>query len=152
MGVTINGNNITVPGTATFSSAPSIPTEAARLGDLGSVKVTIAELDLNTGPAPLDLPILVVGSTSYIPLTCWVVNPTAIHTAATLELRTAAAGGGTAVITAVALASLTATTKFQQLTFAAFTDVWTYSELYPRLTVVSANVGTADLMLEYMQV
>lgn len=148
--VRIDGSNIVVDGQATLNSAPNSAISAVPSRYVGTLKSHISLLNLAAG-APIDLPTLTVISAKYVPVRCFVYNPTADLSAATLGLYTAAAAGGTEIAAPTLLASLTGVGKFQELTISALTDAITSTVLYPRLTVDSANAGTASLVLEFIE-
>lgn len=145
MGVQIQGDFVTVPG------VPTLPTHVPRKGDLAVFRAIVRDLDLNAA-APIDLTVLPINSVKFIPIRAFVLNATANVSGASLALFSAAGGAGVTIITAVALASLTAAGKFQQLAIAALTDPIVVETLYPRLTVASGVAGTADLMLEFVDI
>ncbi len=69
-------------------------------------------------------------------------------TLATLDLRTAAAGAGTAVVAAFALAGLTAAAKFVDCTLAVTADYQTAATLYLRNVTPQGGAATASFLLE----
>lgn len=71
-------------------------------------------------------------------------------TLATVDLRTAAAGAGTAIIAAYALAGLTAATKQVDCTLAVTTDYQTAATLYLRNITPQGGAATASFLLEIM--
>jgi hypothetical protein len=145
----IDGDYITVPGQVSVAGAATSPTHVATIKTTGSLRAYTQYLDLNpAAPAPVDLATIAVPSTRFIPLRCWICNPTANLSSATLGLYTGAGGTGTAIILPVLLASLTALDTFQELTIAALASVITDATLYPYLTVAAGVAGTADLILE----
>lgn len=148
MATRIDGDNVTVPGQVSVSGAATIITHVITRGPCGLLRSYVKSINLNAA-APIDLTAIPIPSNRYIPVRCFVYNPTANLAAATLGLYTAAGAGGTAVVAPVLLASLTAVGKFQALSIAALTDVITDSTLYPRLTVASGVAGTASLVLEF---
>lgn len=110
----------------------------------------VNDLDLNAS-APSDLDVLTITlSTKFIPIRVWLVNATANLATAELGLYTAAAAGGTAIVTPAAVGGLTAAGKYHPLVIASLSDPITAVELYPRLTVAAGTAGTADLVLEYL--
>ena len=149
MGVEISGDNITVPGQVAILLPPTSLYHAISARYAGSLKGYVQALDLNAG-APIDLTALTINAIRYVPIRCIVYNPTANLALATLGLYTAAGGGGVAIVAPVVLATLTGAGKFQSLSIAALTDVVTATTLYPRLTVASGVIGTAALLLEYV--
>lgn len=149
MGVRIDGDNVTVPGQVAVSGAPTSLLHGVTRTTAGSLRAYVLSLDLNAG-APIDLTTLSVLSSKYVPIRCLVFNPDANVSSATLGLYTAAGGAGVAIVAPVVLATLTAVGKYQELTIAALTDVVTVQTLYPRLTVAAGVAGTADLLLEFI--
>jgi hypothetical protein len=74
-------------------------------------------------------------------------NASATPTLATVALRTAAAGGGTAIVTAQVLSSLTTTTKFIDVTFAANADAQTAPTLTLRTVANAGSAITVDFTI-----
>lgn len=151
MGVQVSGDNLVVPGQASVLLPPTSTTHVIVSLYAGTLKVSVPALNM-AAAAPIDLTVLPVISANYIPVRCFVYKPTADVSAATLGLYTAAGGGGTAIVAPVLLANLTGVGKFQELTIAALASAITALQLYPRLTVASANPGTANLVLEFMDI
>lgn len=148
MAFLIEGDNATCPGQIAVGTRATSSQHVVRKVDASKWRVYVLALDLNAA-APIDLAVLTVPSTKYIPTRAYLVNPTADVSAATLGLYTAAAAGGVAIVAPVALSALTAVGKFQALSIAALTDAVTAGTLYPRLTVAAGGAGTADLVLEF---
>lgn len=148
MATRIDGDNVTVPGQVAVSGPATIITHVVTRGLCGVIRAYVKGLNLNAA-APVDLTPISVPSTQYIPVRCFVYNPTANLAAATLGLYTAAGAGGVAIVSPVLLASVTAVGKFQALTIAALTDVITATTIYPRLTVAAGVAGTVALVLEF---
>lgn len=147
MATKIIGNDILVPGQVTIEGPPNALQKAITSFYSSRTKGFVKALDLNAA-APGDLATLTVFPSRYIPVAAWVYNPTANLALATLGLYTAAAGGGTAIITPTLLASLTGVDTFQELSISALSSVITAQTLYPRLTVASGTAGTAALVIE----
>jgi hypothetical protein len=78
------------------------------------------------------------------------VSTTLAASSATLGVYTAAAAGGTAVVTAAtaSLTPLTAASKFKDCTIAASADSLTADTLYIRVGVVHGAPATCDVYLE----
>lgn len=76
------------------------------------------------------------------------LTATATLAATVLILRTAAAGGGTALTAGLTTTALDAANKYQAFTPAALTDVFTAASIYARQTTDSLNAGTADIYIE----
>lgn len=148
MGVTISGDNISIPGQASISIAPTSASHSVRRADAGRLRSYVSALDLNAA-APLDLTALVVGSVKWIPVRAFLCNATADIHLATLGIYSAVAAGGIEIVVPEALTNLTASGKFYVLTLAALTDPIGVNTVYPRLTVASGVAGTADLVMEY---
>lgn len=77
-------------------------------------------------------------------------NASVSLTTATIDLRTAASGGGTALVSAFAPTALTASSKIVAATLAtaATTDVGTSTTLYLRCVTAQGVAATADAILE----
>lgn len=75
-------------------------------------------------------------------------NCSATPTLATVDLRTAAAGGGTAIVSAQALAALSASTTFLDSTLAVVATVQTASTLTIRGVAAAGGASTCDASLE----
>lgn len=148
MATRIDGDNVTVPGQVSVAGAATQITHVITRGASGVLQAYIKNLDLNA-VAPVDLTTLPILSSRYVPLRCFLYNPTADVSAATLGLYTAASGGGVALVTPVLLANLTAVGTFQELTINVLTSVVTAVTLYPYLTVAAGAPGAASLVLEY---
>lgn len=69
-------------------------------------------------------------------------------TTATVDLRTAAAGGGTAIVSAQALSGLTAAAKFADLTLAVTADYQTATSLIVRNVTAQGAAATASFLLD----
>lgn len=112
---------------------------------------SVVGVNLNAA-APIDLSTITVGATKYIPLLIVIYNVSASATSATLGIYTAAAGGGTVVVTPVALAGLSAAGKMQILAVTDLGDApLTAATLYPRLTVAAGGAATADIAIYGVQ-
>lgn len=68
-------------------------------------------------------------------------------TLATVDLRTAAAGAGTAIVSAAALAAATAATKLAPCTLAVTSDYQTASSLVLRNVTAQGAAATASFLL-----
>ena len=152
MGVQISGDNIIVPGQITVAVAPTAATHVLRVADVSGYRAIVQDLVLSAG-APSDMTALVIPSSKWIPKRCFVCNPSADVSAATIELRSAVGGAGDDIVASILLANMTnadANTRAQVLTInASFVDtIYTVTMLYPRLTVAAAG-GTCDLVFEY---
>ena len=101
-------------------------------------------VNLNTA-APADLTTIKINSAKYVIKEIVVYNPSATSSTAQLGFYTAAAAGGTLIVTPAALTALTGTGKFMGMTIAAQTDALTGGSLYPRLTVAQGGSATADI-------
>lgn len=77
-------------------------------------------------------------------------NCTATPTLATVDLRTAASGGGSAIVSASALATLSATTTYLDSTLAVTTTVQTSSTLTVRGVAAAGGAATCDTTIEVM--
>lgn len=142
-----NGSNVTARlpiGTesqvlTSISGVPSWQGLTYRL--LGSV----TGVNLNAA-APIDLSTITINGTKYIPLYIVIYNVSASATSATLGIYTAAAAGGTAVVTPVALTDLSAANRMQVLAVTALGNApLTAATLFPRLTVAAGGAATADI-------
>ena len=146
--VTLDGNNINVPGQVSIGTPPSDDSHAPRNDDkrfLYRVCASITGVDAN-GSAPYDAAPIPIPCAKYIVVEMVVLNASADHHAATVGLFTAASGGGTQVIAATALAGVTGSSKFKSLAYSG-QDVLTAANLYPHFTVASGNAGTLDILL-----
>lgn len=116
----------------------------------GTQAVRISNVTLGTTGSPADLVTVTVGLSRYIVTAVYVESNTAAATlaAATIDIRTATAGGGASALNAAtALTGLTAANKAQSVTVAALGNVLTASTLTLRQTVDSANAGTVSLVI-----
>lgn len=75
-------------------------------------------------------------------------NASATPTLSTIDLRTATAGGGTAIVSAMALSPLSATTMFADATLAVTTSAQTASTLTIRSVAAAGGAATVDFTLE----
>lgn len=148
MAATIDGDNANFPGQVAVLGLPTSLDHTVTLRNAGTRRAFVQNLNLNAA-APSDLSVITVPSALYIPVRIFVYRPTANLSAANLGIYTAAGAGGTAIVAPVALASLTAAGKFQQLTIAAITDAVVATTLYPRLTVASGVAGTVSIVMEF---
>lgn len=115
--------------------------------------VLLGSIAIGTSGSPADLGSLAVPNLPrWKPGRMWVVAKTAAGTlaASVLVLRTAAAGGGTALTAALTTTALTAADKFQDFTAAALTDIQTAASVFVRQTTNSANAGVADVYVELL--
>lgn len=69
-------------------------------------------------------------------------------TTATIDLRTAASGGGTAIVAAFAPTACTAASKFVDATLAVTADYQTAGTLYLRNVTAQGSAATASMLLE----
>lgn len=116
----------------------------------GTQAVRISNVTLSTSASPVDLTSVVIGLSRYIVTAVYVESNSAAGTlaAATIDIRTAAAGGGASVVNAAtALTGLTAADKAQSVAVAALGNVLTASSLYLRQTVDSANAGVVSVVI-----
>jgi hypothetical protein len=72
-------------------------------------------------------------------------------TTATVSLRTASGGGGTAIVNAQALSGCSATTKFADLTLAVTADYQTSSSLTLRNDTAQGAAATCSFCLEIVE-
>lgn len=147
MGVSINGDNITVPGQISVQGPPTSIQHAMRKGDVASFRVVTKDVDLNLA-APADVAAITMPSSKYIPKRLVAANPSANVSAATVSLRTASGGGGTELLAPTALAALTGSGKVQAIAITTPTDQVVAAILYLRLTVAAGVAGNCDFMLE----
>lgn len=75
-------------------------------------------------------------------------NASGTPTLATISLRTAASGGGSAIVSGQALAALNGATVFLDSTLAITTNTQTASTLYLRNVVAAGGAMTCDATLE----
>jgi hypothetical protein len=75
-------------------------------------------------------------------------NASATPTLSTVSLRTATGGGGTAIVSAQALSTLSATTTFVDSTLAVTTTAQTASTLTLRAVAAAGGAATVDATLE----
>ena len=97
-----------------------------------------------------DLQTIATGTSRYIVLSAYAETNSAAGTLAlaTIDIRTATAGGGSSVLAApVALTSLTAIDLAQSLAPMALGAVQTAANLTLRQTVLSANAGTISVIV-----
>ncbi len=71
-------------------------------------------------------------------------------TLATVDLRTAASGAGTAIVAAYALSGLSAASKFADATLAVTADYQTVASLILRNVTAQGGAATASFILEIM--
>lgn len=119
--------------------------------------VVFPSLAIATAASPADLGTQSVPFARYIVQSVYVESLTAAGTLAlgTLDIRTAAAGGGASILTApVALTSLTGANLAQSFAVPAITGatVATAANLTVRQTVNSANAGTAAVVVTIIPV
>jgi hypothetical protein len=109
----------------------------------------LTAINLNTA-APADIGTFNMPSVKWIPTKLIIFNPSGSVPLTTLGLYSAAAAGGTVLVTPAALANLTATGKFVDMTVISLTDVITTAVAVIRLTVAAGGAGTADALLEFI--
>lgn len=115
----------------------------------GAYAIRFTSAAISTG-ATGDLQTIATGTARYIVLSVYAETTAASGTLAlaTVDIRTATAGGGTSILTApVALASLTAVDLAQSLAPMALGAIQTAANLTLRQTVLSANAGTISVVV-----
>jgi hypothetical protein len=111
----------------------------------------VTGVNLNAA-APIDLTGITIDATKYIPLYAVVYKASADGSTAQLGIYTAAAGGGTAVVTPAALANMNASGKMQVLTLTNLGNApLTAATLIPRLTVAQGSACTVDIAIYGIQ-
>lgn len=133
--------------TASLFAVPLAPAASTPYATQG---VRISNVTLGTTGSPADLTSVSIGLSRYVVTAVYVESNTAAGTlaAATIDIRTAAAGGGASVLNAAtALTTLTAADKAQSIAVAALGNVQTASTLVLRQTVDSANAGTVSVVI-----
>jgi hypothetical protein len=128
----------------------AIPVLHAAATPYGTQAVRISNVTLLTTGSPADLTSVTIGLSRYIVTAVYVESNSAAGTlaAATIDVRTAAAGGGASVLNAAtALTGLTAADKAQSVAVAALGNVQTAATLVLRQTVDSANAGVVSLVI-----
>lgn len=68
--------------------------------------------------------------------------------AATVDLRTAASGAGTAIVSGQLVTALTGATKFADMTLAVTADTQTAATLYIRCVLAHGGAATVDMTIE----
>lgn len=120
----------------------------------GAYALRFTSAAISTG-ATGDLQTIATGTARYIVLSIYAETTAASGTLAlaTVDIRTATAGGGTSILTApVALASLTASDLAQSLAPMALGAIQTAANLTLRQTVLSANAGTISVVVVILPV
>lgn len=115
----------------------------------GAYALVFSGAAISTGSTG-DLQTIATGTSRYIILSVYAETTAASGTLAlaTVDVRTAPAGGGTSILTApVALASLTAINLAQSLAPMALGAIQTAANLTLRQTVLSANAGTISVVV-----
>jgi hypothetical protein len=108
--------------------------------------VSARSVDLNTvGDTAVHVPFA-----KYIVrrMTLTNVSTTLAASSATVGAYTAAAAGGTAIVTPATATGLTAASKFNDRTIAASADTQTASTLYIRVGVANGSAATCDVYFE----
>lgn len=109
--------------------------------------VSARGVDLNTvGDTPVHVPY-----SKYIlrRMTVTNVSTTLAASSATIGAYTAAAAGGTALVTPATATALTAASKFTDRTIAASADSQTSSTAYIRVGVAHGSAATCDVYMEF---
>jgi hypothetical protein len=151
MALDLQGDNINIDGVATQIGAPTSANHCVRKGDVIDLWAYVEGLDLNTA-APADLSVITIANaTRWILLEAVVIDPTANLSAAIVDVRTASGGGGTAIVGAETLSSLTGTDTYHDCTVDS-TAIQTATTIYPRITTASGVAGTAALLLKYRSI
>lgn len=120
----------------------------------GAYALVFSGAAISTG-ATGDLQTIATGTSRYIILSVYAETTAASGTLAlaTVDIRTATAGGGTSILTApVALASLTATNLAQSLAPMALGAIQTAANLTLRQPALSANAGTVSVVVVILPV
>lgn len=120
---------------------PLIPRDRIRHRLLTAVNVNSANTDVGTFTG---LP------SKYLVLSLRGFDASVSLTTATLDLRTASGGGGTAIVSAQALSALTAAAKVAALTLAVTADYQTAATLYARNVTAQGAAATLSLLLEFL--
>ena len=143
-----------MPGTQDASGAGSTPGVTAT-GLPAAIKVinrssTYVLTGLNVNAAATDIGTFTGLPTKYRVIRCALFDASASLTLATVDLRTAAGGAGTALVAAFAAIALTASTKFVDATLAAIatTDYQNNSSLVLRCVTAQGAAATISAMLE----
>ena len=114
-----------------------------------AILIPFGPITLSTAGGAVDKATISVPFSRYLPLAVTIESVTAAGTlaAATIDIRTAAAGGGASILSApTALTAATAVDKIVSITPVA-TDVRTAPTLTLRQTVDSGNAGTISGVL-----
>lgn len=149
--VTVDGNNITLPGQASIGTPPSSSSHAVRHDDkrlMYRVACSLNDFNVMPGSAPVDgTPIPVPsGVTKFAIAEAWFANPTDDYSAATIGFYTAAAGGGIELLTPTALTDLGVLYDTKRIV-TSNPKVGASASIYPRLTAQSTNAGNVDIIL-----
>jgi hypothetical protein len=120
--------------------------------NIGPVQIKIPAFALNTAGSPSDLASIVIPTniSNYVIKNAWVRAVTAAGTliAATIDIRTAAGGAGSSILSApTALTGLTGVGTVKTIS-ALNASTLTAPLLYVRQTVDSLNAGTVMVTLE----
>lgn len=120
--------------------------------NIGLSQVKVPAFSLKTAGSPADVASIAIpfSMSKYVVKAAWVRAATAAATlqAATIDLRTAAGGAGSSILSgATALTSLTAAGKVQTINCVT-SDALSSQIIYVYQTVDSGNAGTVEITLE----
>lgn len=113
----------------------------------GDLPLIYRSKTLNVNQVTTDIGTFTSLPARYVVRRFTVDNCSATPTLSTVDLRTAAAGGGTAVVSAAALSSLSASTTLVDTTLAVTTSVQTASTLTIRSVAAAGGAATCDFTL-----
>lgn len=103
-----------------------------------------------TDIATITIPSSATSGAGYLPLRFWAYSASTSLTLATVDLRTASGGGGSAIVSAQALIGLTGSTLAASLALALSTTIQTAGILTVRCVTGQGSAATCKFGLEYL--
>lgn len=137
-----------MPGAQEQSGAGSAPGAPLATAAGGSRTRTYQLTGLNVNQTGADIGTFTGLPSKYAVRRLTLFDASTSLTLATLDLRTAAAGAGNAVVAAFALAALTAASKFIDATLAITADYQTAASLIVRAVTAQGGAATVSAVLE----
>jgi hypothetical protein len=120
-------------------------------GSLGRIWVPASSVQTaTTDIATITMPATAYAGAGYLPIRFFAYGASTSLTLATVDLRTAAGGGGSAIISAQPLSALTGGSLMVALTLALATTIQTATTLTIRCVTGQAAPATCKFGLEYL--
>lgn len=116
------------------------------------IHLILTTLDINQTNTDIGTVAVPYGKYVVRSVTVYDASTSLAASAATLGVYTAAAAGGTAVVTPALLTALSASTKYTDQVIAAATDYLTAATLYVRSAVAHGSAATVSVCIDIQRV